>query len=102
MEVSAWKNGRFAPGKPLSLGVSVGRGNAKRFFDKKWAVVLIEFDGTTVPVKLTSGFWAKCPELRSSAIGDWMKRKGLAPWKTGEPPKMSLVPQDGNRFRLSV
>ncbi len=101
MEVSGWKNGKFSARRAVALGVSVGRENVKRFFDKKWNIVLVELDGTTIPVKLTSTFWNKCPELRSSAIGDWMRRKGLVPWPKGKPPKMLLTPRDGNRFRLS-
>lgn len=102
VEVSGWKNGKFSAGRSVSLGVSVGRVNVQQFFDKKWGAILIKLGETTVQVKLTRRFWTTCPELRSSAIGDWMRRNGLVPWLKGKPPKMSLTPEGGIRFRLSL
>ena len=101
IEVSGWKNGKFDNRKPVAIGISVGRKNAERFFDKRWDVVVIQMDGITIPVRITNGFRSKCPELRHPAIADWMKRKGLVPWARGNPPKMFLTHVFGNKFRLS-
>ena len=38
-----------------------------------WDAVLIELDEITVSVTLSKTFWTSCPELRSPAIGAWMK-----------------------------
>ena len=91
MNVSGRKSGKFGTRNAPTLGVSVGRQNAKQFFDPKWAVVFIELDGTTVPVNITDTFWTGFPELRSSAIGEWMRKHRLAPWHKGNPPTMSLI-----------
>ncbi len=102
IDVSGWKNGKFGGQRPLSFGIRVGAVSAKKYFDKKWEVVLVEFDGTTVQVNIPKGFWAKCPELRHPAIGDWLRHKGLVNWLKGTPPRMLLTPKGENRFRLSV
>ena len=101
IEVSGWKNGKFDNRKPVAIGISVGRENANRFFDRQWDVVVIQMDRKTIPVRITKGFWSKCPELRHPAIADWMKRKGFVPWHRGNPPKMFLIHVGGNQFRLS-
>lgn len=102
MIVSGWKNGNFLLQRPVALGLRVGRKNAAHLFEKEWGGVLIEMDGMTVPVRITKAFWSSCPELRSSAIGAWMKKRGLVPWIKGKPPQMRLTPLRGNRFRLDA
>lgn len=102
MLVSGWKSGRFGPRRSVALGVRVGREFANQFFDKEWDSVLIEMDEVTVPVKVTKTFWTSCPELRSPAIGAWMKKRGVVPWAKGKPPEMRLTPMGRNRFRLEV
>jgi hypothetical protein len=100
--VSGWKCGKFVARRAVALGVRVGRENVERFFDKNWSVVLVEIEGDTIPVKITRTFWTTCPELRSRAIGVWMRKKGLVPWPGGRPPEMRLTPQGENRFRLDT
>lgn len=102
MLVSGWKNGPFHKKRAVALGVRVGRELAERFFPKDWDVVLVEIEGDTFLVKLTKTFWKTCPELRSRAIRDWMRKKGLAPWPEGKPPEMRLTPMGRNRFRLEI
>jgi len=100
--VSGWKSGKFVAGRAVALGVRVGRENAERSFDKNWSVILIEIESDTIPVKITKTFWTTCPELRSPAIGAWMRKNGLVPWPEGRPPEMQLTPLGTNRFRLDV
>jgi hypothetical protein len=102
MLVTGWKNGKFRGSRGLTLGVRVGREFAERFFDKDWDAILIEMEGESVPVKIAGTFWTTCPELRSPAIGTWMRKKGLAPWPEGRPPEMRLTPMGRNRFRLEL
>ena len=77
MNVSGRKSGKFGTRNAPTLGVSVGRQNAKQFFDPKWAVVFIELDGTTVPVNITDTFWTSFPELRSSLSENGCGNTGL-------------------------
>jgi len=100
--VSGWKSGKFVARRAVALGVRVGRENVERFFDKDWDVVLIEVESETISVKITRTFWTSCPELRSPAIGTWMRKKGLVPWAKCRPPEMRLTPMGRNRFRLNV
>ena len=100
--VTGWKNGKFGGRQTVALGVRVGREHAEKFFYKDWDVILVEMDGETFPVKLTKTFWTTCPELRSPAIGTWMRKKGRAPWPKGRPPEMRLTPMGRNVFRLEV
>lgn len=102
MVVSGWKSGEFLTRRAVALGVRVGRENVERFFDKDWKVVLIKVDSETIPVNITKAFWNTYPELRSPAIGEWMRKKGLVPWPEGRPPEMQLIPSGGNRFRLEL
>ena len=102
MLVSGWKSGKFVTRRAVALGIRIGSENVERFFDKNWDVVLIETEGGTIPVKITGTFWTSCPELRSPAIGIWMRKKGLVPWPKGRPPEMRLIPLGRNRFRLDL
>jgi hypothetical protein len=100
--VSGWKSGKFVPRRSVALGIRVGLENVERFFDKDWDVVLIKTESVTIPVKITRTFWTTCPELRSPAIGIWMRKKGLPPWPKGRPPEMRLTPIGSNRFQLDL
>jgi hypothetical protein len=99
--VSGWKSGKFDGRRAVALGVRVGREFANQFFDKRWDAVLVELDDKIVSVRLTKTFWTTCPELRSPAIGAWMKKQGLAPWPKGRPPELRLTPMGRNKFRLA-
>jgi hypothetical protein len=101
MRVSAWKGGKFSAHQRPTLGVRIGRKNAENHFDRSWKEVFVELDGQVAKVRITSTFWSSCPELRSPAIGDWLRARMIAPWRTGRPPKLELTPLGGNRFRLS-
>ena len=102
MVVCGWKSGEFLVRRAVALGVRVGRENVERFFDKDWDIVLIKMESKTIPVRITRAFWTTLPELRSPAIGIWMRKKGLVPWPEGRPPEMRLTPMGRNRFRLDV
>lgn len=94
MEATGWKGATY--------GVRVGRTNVDSYFQKTWAFIEVELDGEVHRVKLPDSFWRKCPELKSAAIGRWLRRHELAPWPKGDPPKLKLSPLEGNRFRLSA
>jgi hypothetical protein len=102
VHVFGWKNGKFNARHPVALGVRVGQENVKRFFDKNSNVILVEVGDEAIQVHLTKTFWTTCPELRSFAIGAWLRKKRLAPWLKGRPPEMRLTPIGKNRFRLDA
>jgi hypothetical protein len=94
MEATAWKGATY--------GVRVGRANAESYFQMTWAFIEVELDGEIHCVKLPDSFWRKCPELKSAAIGRWLRKHQLAPWPKGDTPKLKLLPLKGTRFRLSA
>lgn len=102
MIVTGWKNGKFGTRQDVAVGLAIGRKNREQYFDKKWDHILIDFDGGTARVAIANRFWTSCPELRSRAIADWMKRNGLIPWPKGLPPRIKLIPIAQNKFQLSL
>jgi hypothetical protein len=92
MEARAWKGGTY--------GVRLGSKNADRYFAKEWKFVDVDLDGQYHHVRLSDTFWEKCPELRAAAFGGWLLRRGLLSWRRGNPPKLELIPVEGNKFRL--
>lgn len=51
--------------------------------------LILELPGVDAPLRvcLSPSFWRNCPEVRSAAIGRWMRSRGDAPWESGRPPK---------------
>ena len=84
MQATAWKGATF--------GVRVGSRNAHRYFDKQWEFVDVDLDGKHHRIRLSDSFWARCPELRSVAFGDWFLLHGLRPWPKGKPSRLQLIP----------
>jgi hypothetical protein len=85
------------------LGIRVGTGNRSRQFNREWREVVIEIDGRAFSFDLSPGFWKDCPEFRDdrdAPIREWLDRRGLLDWPKGRPPKLTLEPLGGNRFRL--
>lgn len=98
MRVSAWKGGRSD-----MYGIRVGAPNRDRYFHRGWSEIEVEIDGRVHRFKITPGFWNKCPEFRdrgTPTIRNWLVANGLVPWKKGSPPKFTLEPVAGKRFRL--
>jgi len=100
MKASAWRGGSTAS---PTYGIRVGVSNRDRFFEKGWSEIEVEIDGQFNPFALTPGFWNKCPEFRDRGrpiIREWLRRNYGRDWIKGAPPKMELIPLEGNRFRL--
>lgn len=102
MKASAWKSGKFGARTRIAFGLSIGKRNVAKYFDRSSTAVVLELDRRPVKVTVTRTFWGSCPELRSKAIGDWLAGQGIVPWSKGKPPKFELTPLGGNRFRLSL
>ena len=100
MTVSVWKGGSAG-----IHGIRVGRANRDRYFDRSWAEVEVEIDGTVHRFGLMPAFWNKCPEFRDRGepiIRIWLTAQGLISWPKVSPPQLTLEPLGRNRFRLSL
>jgi hypothetical protein len=93
MDATAWKGETY--------GARVGNKNRDQLFKPAWTHVEIEIEGQNHVLKLSRGFWNKCPEVRGKPIKEWLFKHHLAPWPDGKPPRLSLTPLGSNRFRLS-
>lgn len=96
MEVSAWSSGG-----PI-YGIRIGKDLRDKLFDRNWETVNL-FLGKSceaVQVKITKGFWKKCPELRDKAIKHWFEEADLLEWERGSPPKFKLTVVGEQCFRV--
>ena len=94
MKVTGWSNGKS------TYGIKVGRPNREAFFHRSLTRFVVEVDGIDDVHSPTDAFWSTCPELRSPAIRDWLRRQGPLPWAHRKPPRFTLVPLGEGRFRL--
>ena len=104
MIVKAWKNNLHRR-TGTTYGVRLkDTGDRDRHFQRKWTWVTVELEGsdTSADITISPAFWRDCPELRSSAIRDWLWHRGLAPWADHSPPDLVLMPLAGNAFSLRV
>ena len=94
----AWHNG--SPRRSGSgYGIAFSLADRDVHFDREWTAVSLRLEGgPTVDVSLTPSFWRTCSELRSAEIGRWMIGLGLAPWTSGHPPAMNLIPVGESSF----
>ena len=101
MEAKAWNNGQHhASG--AGYGIKFSREERDRGFLREWTRVQLEVPGQgTADVVLSDSFWRRCSELRSAAIGRWLRETGLAPWPKGRPTV--IVEQlDGDTLRVAA
>lgn len=94
MVVKGWNNGGS------TFGIKIGVADRAAFFDRSWKQIVLVIDDVGHEISLTDAFWAKCSELRSPAIRDWLGRHGKLVWPSGNPPRFTLEPLGGARFRL--
>ena len=96
MKVSTW----FGSG---IYGVRLGASNRDKYFDPAWSEIQVEMDGQFHDFILTKGFWNRCPEFRDRGepvIKSWLQKHKSLRWPKQQPPKMTLVPLGGRKFRL--
>jgi len=96
MRATAWNDGG------TTYGISVGPANRDRYFQRGWSHIEVEMDGQVHSIPLTGGFWNKCPEFRSPAVREWLRRHRALEWPDRKPPVVELVPLGENRFRLEA
>lgn len=102
MIVTAWNNGQHHTGG-TGYGLKLSVTDRDRYFKREWRTVLVELpDSKVVEANVDKkSFWGpNCRELISKEFGAWLRREGLAPWKSGQPPKLQLTPVGEGRFQL--
>ena len=101
---TAWKKGSERSATDYGLRVPIA--DRDRLFDKRWQTVVLELPSdrgfTEVEVNVSkASFWsAKCHELISKEIGDWLRANGLISWRTHRPPKLIIEQAGARRFRV--
>jgi hypothetical protein len=99
MKATGWSNGR--PTQTGSgYGLKLSADDRNQHFRRGWSFVTIRIGDELLTVPLSDGFWHDCIELRSRDIGEYLLRRGLAPWPKRRPPTLELVPEGGAIFRL--
>ena len=103
--VTAWNNGKHHV-SGAGYGLKLHAPDRDRYFQRKWETVILELQGFPVPVEVNidkNSFWGpKCRELISKKIGLWLIENSLAPWPKGKPPKLFILPVNGNRFSVRL
>lgn len=103
MIVTAWNNGQhYASG--AGYGLRVTAADRDRFFDPDAGSAVLELEGWDTPITVNTdkaSFWGpRCRELIAREIGRWLRRRGLAPWPSGRPPRLLMQPLARNRFAV--
>lgn len=105
MRASGWHNGSPSA-SGAGYGIRISKADRDRYFEPTWTHVQLQYpDGNTTRVGLSSSFWkplTPCSELRSATIGRWLRARGVAPWKSGSPPKMIVSPLSDNHFSVEL
>jgi hypothetical protein len=102
--VVAWNNGRHhstGAGYGLRIRLPVDRNS---YFDRAWKAVELHLPESGDPISISidnDSFWNGCRELRSTAIGQWLIARALAPWPKGQPPRFKLTFREAAVFEMS-
>jgi len=101
MQATAWSNGS-PRASGAGYGLKISRRDRDRFFDPGWSAIVLHLPGQEpVSVRLYGSFWRSCTELRSAAIGRWLRANELAPWQPGKPPVLALQQAGDRAFRVT-
>jgi len=104
MIVTAWNNGAHSR-NGAGYGFKVSVVDRDEHFKQEWESIVLQIEGDEQlhEVEINKeGFWSEdCREIRSAAIGKWLRQRGLAPWPKGNPPFFVLDPVEDNRFSVS-
>lgn len=93
---------KVSASKGATYGIRVGKADVSKYFPRSWKGkdLRININGTYHRFNLSNTFWTSCPEIRGQPIGRWLSRNRHGSWPKGHPPKFTLIPLCGNRFRL--
>lgn len=102
MHATAWNNGSHDM-SGAGYGLRISKEDRDRHFNPACTLVIFNLGGEEdVEVRLSKSFWRSCTELRSSAIGRWLRRNGLAPWPKGNPPTFAMRKVGRNGFAVAL
>jgi hypothetical protein len=104
MIVTAWNNGAHSR-NGAGYGFRVTIEDRDEHFKPEWEKIVLEIEGDEQQYEVEinkEGFWGEnCREIRSNAIGKWLRQRGMAPWTKGNPPRFVVDPIEENRFSVS-
>jgi hypothetical protein len=104
MIVTAYNNGAHSR-NGAGYGFKVINEDRDEHFKQEWDKIQLEIEGEEEVFEVEidkESFWSEdCREIRSEAIGKWLRHQGLAPWAKGNPPRFVLEPVEDNRFTVS-
>lgn len=103
INVVAWNNGNHNK-SGSGYGIKISVDDRDRLFNRAWKEIELDIkdfkDGVLINVAKPSFWGESCRELISIEIGRWLIRTKMAPWPTGQPPKLTLKQIYGNHFLL--
>ncbi|APH39490.1 hypothetical protein [Methanohalophilus halophilus] len=101
MIVTSWNNGKLSD-SGAGYGLKIDENDRDQYFKKEWDNVELQLINYPHIVEVNinkQSFWSgNCRELINKDIGIWLIENGLAPWKKGQPPKLTMEPISKNRF----
>jgi hypothetical protein len=103
MIVTAWNNGAHNR-NGSGYGFRVHPDDRDTYFKKEWDKIYLEIEGEEAPVEVqitAERLWATPPhEIQCAALGHWLRKQGLAPWRRGAEPVFILDPLQDNHFKV--
>ncbi|HVZ84273.1 MAG TPA: hypothetical protein VG893_11410 [Terracidiphilus sp.] len=83
-------------------GLSVGSGNAQRYFAQDTPFVELQLDHLSIQCGLGPEFWLDRPEIHDPRLCAWLESKHLSTPAGRSPAALAMIPSGKNSFRLSV
>jgi hypothetical protein len=81
-------------------GLHIGSGNAQRYFPKTRPSVDLVLGHLLICCKLQPAFWRDEPSISDPRLNLWLAAKEAEEELRHESVRMSLVPAEGESFRL--
>jgi len=94
MVVQIQRNGRSV------TGLHIGSGNVRRYFPKTRQSVDLELGHLLIRCKLQPGFWRGEPSISDPRLNLWLETREPEGKSRRTRTHMSLVPAEGESFRL--
>jgi hypothetical protein len=99
---TAWNNGRY-DNSGNGYGLKVPIADRDKYFSRSaHSAILVLPDLAEIAVNTgKESFWSEtCRELISKELGRWFIRSRLAPWASGNPPKIRVTSLGNARFKV--
>ena len=102
---TAWNNGKHHD-SGAGYGLKVPIADRNHYFSRECESVTLElptqsrYEAVTINVSKKSFWTPTCHELISKDVGVWFRRRGLAPWQSGHPPRFEIEVVGKRNFRV--